>query len=107
MNIDQFLSAVAGLGAIAALGTQAYSAYKGGQWWKLVGLAGEVTYQFAGVVGMTNDEKRRAAEVMLYDQVPVQLRRLFTKEQFSAAVEYGWEMLAKPRLVADKPAKAA
>lgn len=107
ITIDQFVSGVAGLSALVALGAQGYAAYKTGQWWKLIGLAGDVTYSLADMAGMTNDEKRKIAEKLLYDRAPVQMRRLFSEKQFTEAVEYGWEMIAKPRLVAHNPAKAS
>lgn len=98
ITIDQALAVLAGVSSLVALGGQAYAAYRSNQWGQLLVLAGDVTYQIAGLAGMTNEAKRKEAERRLYDLAPEPARRMFTPEQFAQAVEYGWELLAKPRI---------
>lgn len=86
------------IGALMALAVAFYQAVRAHQWAKLTALAGELTFAIATLTNFDNDQKRRMAETELYSKAGAVAHGLFSEQQFSTALEYGYKLIAKPKL---------
>lgn len=73
------------------------------QWRQVLNLAGAITAEVAKMTPLNNAEKRREAARLLRQRAPTLAQAIFSEEDFLQAVEYGWQVIAKPAQPAAPP----